>query len=152
MPDTKRDKIFISYSHKDKKLFEELKKMLAPAIREGVVDIWDDTKIAHGAKWKEEIAKALASAKVAVLLVSGDFLASEFITNHELPHLLNAAQHEGVTVFWIYLSPCLYEHTDIAAYQAAHDISKPLNSLSKPARQAVLSEVSAKLIRLARNP
>ncbi|HEX7676989.1 MAG TPA: toll/interleukin-1 receptor domain-containing protein [Thermoanaerobaculia bacterium] len=152
MAKTKRDKIFISYSHKDKRLFEEFKTMLAPAIRDGIVDVWDDRKIDPGAKWKEEINTALASAKVAVLLVSQNFLASDFIAKNELPLLLAAAQKEGVTVFWIYFSSCLYEQTEIATYQAAHDVSKPLDRLDKPHRQAVFSEVCAKLIRRARNP
>jgi tetratricopeptide (TPR) repeat protein len=147
-PETRKN-VFISYSHKDTKLFEEFKTMLAPAIRDGVVDLWDDTRIVPGAKWKDEILKALRSAKVAVLLVSQHFLASDFISRHELPPLLKAAQEEGVTVFWIYLSSCLYEQTEIASYQAAHDVSKPLDRLDKPHRQAVLSEVCAKLVRLA---
>ncbi len=152
MAETTRDKIFISYSHKDKRLFEEFKTMLAPAIRDGIVDVWDDKKIDPGAKWKEEISSALTSAKVAVLLVSQNFLASDFIAKHELRPLLAAAQSKGVTVFWIYFSSCLYEQTEIANYQAAHDVSKALDRFDKPHRQAVFSEVCAKLIRVARNP
>jgi nucleoside phosphorylase len=150
MNTTKRDKVFVSYSHKDKKLFDEFKTMLAPAIRDGIVDLWDDTEIKPGAKWKNEIQAALGSAKVAVLLVSQQFLASDFIAKHELPPLLKAVQDEGVTVFWIYLSSCLYEQTEIATYQAAHDVSKPLDRLDKPHRQAVLSEICAKLVQLQR--
>jgi hypothetical protein len=148
----KREKVFVSYSHNDKKLFLEFKKMLAPAIRRGVVDIWDDTKIATGAHWKEEIEKALQSAKIAVLLVSPNFLDSEFISKHELPPLLKAAQDEGVTIFWIYLDYCLYDQTEIAGYQAAHDVSRPLSALSKPERGAVLSKTCAQLIRLLNDP
>ena len=152
MAEARRDKIFISYSHKDATALEELTSMLAPGIRAGSVDVWVDTKIAVGAKWKEAIAEALASAKVAVLLVSRHFLASEFIAKYELPNLLAAAEKEGVTVFWIYVSSCLYEQTEIVNYQAAHDISKPLNRLDDGAREAVLSEICAKLIRTAKNP
>jgi TIR domain len=147
-----RDKIFVSYSHKDKKLFDEFKTMLAPAIRKGVVDLWDDNRIAPGSKWKNEIKKALDSAKIAVLLVSPDFLASEFIAKDELPPLLNAAETEGVTIFWVYLSSCLYEQTGIAKYQSAHDISKPLDSLTKSRRLLIVSEVCHRLIKLAQNP
>ena len=150
MPTTKRDTIFVSYSHKDKKLFEEFKTMLAPALQTGAVDLWDDTKIRPGAKWKDEIQAAIDSARVVVLLVSQNFLASDFIAKHELPPLLKAAQDEGVTVFWVYFSSCLFEQTEIAAYQAAHDVSRPLDRLGKPQRQAALSEICAKLVRLAR--
>jgi hypothetical protein len=148
----KREKIFVSYSHKDRKLFDEFKVMLAPAIQKGIVDIWDDTKIVPGAKWKEEIQNALNAARIAVLLVSPNFLASEFIVNQELQPLLKAAQNEGVTIFWLYLSSCLYEQTEIAGYQAAHDLAHPLDKLTKSKRQAVLSESCARLIRAVQNP
>lgn len=141
-----RNKIFVSYSHNDGKLFEEFKTMLAPAIQRGIVDLWNDQKILPGAKWREEIEKALASASVAVLLVSQNFLASPFIAENKLPPLLKAAREGGLTIFWIYLSSCLFEQTEIASYQAAHDISRPLDRLSKSQRQAVLSETCAKLI------
>ncbi len=121
--------------------------MLAPAIQRGVVDVWDDTKITPGTKWKEEIQMALGSASIAVLLVSQNFLASHFVAENELPPLLKAAQEQGVTIFWIYLSSCLFEQTEIASYQAAHDTSRPLDRLTKSQRQAVLSEACVKLIR-----
>jgi hypothetical protein len=145
----KRNRIFVSYSHDDRKLFNEFRTMMDPAIQKGIVDMWDDTKITIGARWKQEIEKALASTKVAVLLVSQKFLASRFITKNELPQLLHAAEKEGVRVFWIYFSSCLYEQTDIANYQAAHDLKRPLDQRSKPDRQAILSQVCAELIRLA---
>jgi internalin A len=152
MPATTRDQIFISYSHKDKKLFQEVKTMLAPAIQKGIVNIWDDTMIRPGAQWKAEIEKALASARVGVLLVSENFLESEFITKNELPPLLKAAQDGGATIFWVYLSPCLYQHTEIEQFQAAHDISRPLSELTKPRRKAAWREICNKLLQIAQNP
>lgn len=149
---TKRDKVFVSYSHKDKRLFEEFTTMLAPAIQKGVVALWDDTKIQPGQPWKTEIEKALAVAKVGVLLVSKNFLASEFIIKNELPPLLNAAKAEGATIFWVCLSPCLHDQTEIASYQAAHDVSKPLSKLSKPQREAVWEDICKRLLQIAGNP
>jgi hypothetical protein len=144
-----RDQVFISYSHKDRRFFQDFKTMLAPAVKNGVVDLADDQKIPPGANWKEEIEKHLASAKVAVLVVSQNFLASHFITEHELPPLLKAAEQEGVTIYWIYLSSCLYDQTPIANYQAAYDISVPLDQLSKPQRQGVLRKICTNLIAIA---
>jgi hypothetical protein len=133
-----RSGVFISYSHQDKKWLDKFKKMYKP-INEGV--LWDDSKIQPGMKWNEEIEKALASAKVAVLLVSDNFLSSDFIIKNELPPLLEAAEKEGLTIFWICLTSCLYQRTPIAKYQAAHIPPKPLDLLTIPQQKAVLVEI-----------
>jgi hypothetical protein len=143
-----RDKIFVSYSHKDNKRLEEFKTMLAPAIRDGRVDLWDDTRIEPTQEWKDEIKTSLASAKVAVLLVSQHFMASDFIAKEELPPLLDAAAAGGTKIFWIYLTPCLYQSTGIGRYQAAHDISKPLSQLPAPKRAAAWADICGKLLKL----
>lgn len=72
-------------------------------------------------------------------------LGSDFIADHELPPLLNAAEKEGLVILWVYLSSCLYDETEIGSYQAAHDISKPLDRLTPAKRRAVLVEVCRKI-------
>ena len=152
MPESTRDQIFISYSHKDKKWLEKLQTILKPMVRSGGISVWADTKIRSGARWKEEIEGALAMAKVAVLLVSSHFLASDFIAEHELTPILEAASKEGLVILWVYVSSCLYDETEIQHYQAAHDVAKPLDSLPAAKRNAVLADVCRKIKAAAVSP
>jgi O-acetyl-ADP-ribose deacetylase (regulator of RNase III) len=143
--DPVRDRIFISYSHKDRNWFERLQTMLKPLVRNNSISVWDDTQICPGSKWREEIANALASAKAAVLFVSQEFLASDFILNHELPPLLKAAEEHGLTILWIYVNYCLFDETEIKDYQAAYDTAKPLAGLSQSQQDEALLRVCQKI-------
>ena len=127
-PPALRQQVFISYSYKDENWLEKLKDMLKPV--EGNFILWEDTKIRPGSEWHEEIEKAMDAAKVAILLVSPDFLASDFIIKHELPLLLEAAKKDGLKILWVAVSDSLWEMTEIKDYQALNDPSHPLESLT----------------------
>ncbi|NEU84277.1 COR domain-containing protein, partial [Nostoc sp. UIC 10630] len=140
-----RNQVFISYSHKDKKWFNDLKTHLEPLIREKNLNLWDDTQIKPGDVWEDEIQAALASAKVAVLLVSPNFLASKFISQNELPPLLEAAKAEGVKILWIPLRASNYKATAIEKYQAAHPTDSPLNTIMGGKRDQAWVDICNKI-------
>lgn len=122
--------LFVSYSHKDQHWLDELRKWIEPLEDQGLLKIWDDSQIMAGDIWKDKIEEALAAAGAALLLVSQDFLASDFIDNDELPSLLEKAEQEGLNVFWIALSASTvqYSHPEITKFQAVHH-DPPLDQL-----------------------
>ena len=135
-------KVFISYSHKDARWLERLRVHLSPIERGGIIDLWDDTKIVAGAQWKEAILGALESARVAVALVSANFLASDFISQHELPTLLSRASSEGTIIIPIIVSPCLFLESGLSTFQAVNAPDRPLSAMTVAERERVLVKVA----------
>lgn len=129
-----KNKIFISYSHEDEdwlKIVRVHLKTIENII--GGIDVWDDTRIKTGDKWKEEIDNALKSAGVAILLVSPNFLASDFITNDELPPILKKAESEGTHVFPIFvrqISKIVFLRSKLKDFQFLNAPENPLNRCS----------------------
>lgn len=142
MPTQHRDRVFVSYSHKDDKWLEKFKALLSPDIRNGRVDFWDDRELRPGDPWHAKIVEGIGAARVAVLLVSPNFLASRFIMDEELPRIL-AGRDDGLVVIWVPLFGTFYGPTAppqfeaITEIQAAFDASKPLADQA-PASQTVL--------------
>jgi hypothetical protein len=139
---SKRTRAFVSYAHRDKSYLERLHIHLKPFVRKENLDIWDDTRIEAGQKWKDEIRQAISLAKIAILLVSADFLASEFITENELPQLLTAAMQDEVNIYYVYISTCAITHTDLFQYQAVNPLSKPLKRMGYDYREEVWAQVA----------
>ncbi|MBP6391864.1 MAG: toll/interleukin-1 receptor domain-containing protein [Flavobacteriales bacterium] len=133
-PKHSRHKVFISYSHQDQHVLSDVQRHFKPFLK--AIDIWDDTKIKPGQKWKEEIRQAIDQSKVAILLVSTDFLGSEFISTDELPPLLKAAEEDGAVVLIVILKPCLFEDfPKLNEYQAMNSPNHPVSRMDVNERE-----------------
>ncbi|HEX7159565.1 MAG TPA: tetratricopeptide repeat-containing protein [Edaphobacter sp.] len=141
---TKVNRIFVSYSHKDRGWLERFKVMVAPYLRaaESELDLWEDTRLKAGQLWDVEIQHALSRAGVAVALVSADFLGSTYIMNHELPEMISAAEQGGLRLLWAYISAAGWEETPLSRFQATHDTKTPLDLRPKPEQDEILKSVA----------
>ena len=138
--------VFISYSHKDKRWLDRLLVHLKPLEQAAKILPWADTRIPTGEDWRTEIERSLAEAKVAVLLVSADFLASDFITSNELPALLAAEKERGLVILPIILGHCRYMQTPtLSSLQSLNPPTRPLSSLNKDKCDKYLAELSIQI-------
>ncbi len=101
--------VFISYSHTDEAWKDRLVTQLGVLQQEGLLDSWDDRRIEAGEDWKPKIEQALDAASVAVLLVSANFLTSQFILHEEVPRLLQRRAEQGVRIFPVIVRPCAWK-------------------------------------------
>jgi tetratricopeptide (TPR) repeat protein len=142
-PNQGRRKVFVSYSHQDTEWLKRLQVHLRNLERRGLVELWDDTRIRPGADWRRDIRDALDSASVAILLISADFIASDFIAENELPPLLAAAENRGLTILPLILSPSLFEEIEsLARFQTVNPPSRPLIKLSKGEQEEYFVQLS----------
>jgi nucleoside 2-deoxyribosyltransferase len=137
------DQVFISYSHQDEHFLKRLLVHLRPLENEGILDFWADTKLKPGDRWRKEIENALNHSRVAILLVSADFLASQFIIENELPPLLAKAEMQGVRIVPLIVKPCRFSRDkNLSIFQAINSPSKPLISLSEGEQEKIYDQVA----------
>lgn len=140
-----KEGIFISYSRKDKKWLELVKTNLSILEHSYNLEIWDDTKIRVGSEWNEEISLAISNCKIAILLVSSNFLASQFILKNELPQIFNVKVPNGLVIFNVIIDICTFELTVLNKYQCLNDPKQPLEELKSSDRKRVLVKLATEL-------
>lgn len=143
---TERDKhrsVFISYSHCDREYVDRLLIHLRPLEMEGAIDLWVDTRLRAGDKWKKEIEKALENASAAILVISADFLASDFIIDNELPSLLKNAEERGTRIIPLIVKPCRFARDKtLRHFQAINDPKQTLALLPHAEQEILYDQVA----------
>ena len=100
--------VFVSYSREDNHWRTEVEKHLKSLEPRPQLEIWSDQVIPPGDQWRECIRSAINRAEVAVLLVSVDFLASDFIQDEEKPLLLQRKENGELRIMPLIIRPCAW--------------------------------------------
>lgn len=110
--------VFVSYSHRDKELRGELETHLAALRRQGLVRVWYDGKISPGIDWGEEIRHQLDTARIVLLLVSPDFIASDYCWDIEIRAALEKRKAGEARVIPVILRPSDWHSLRLGELQA----------------------------------
>jgi hypothetical protein len=124
--------LYCAYAHSDKELMNRLRQYLAPSMRTGVIGQWHDREIGIGDMSRGEIDEHLDSSDLILLLVSADFLDSEFAHEVEMKRALERHEAQKARVIPIILRPCHLENTPLAHLQTLPTDGRPLTQWSDP--------------------
>lgn len=142
-------KIFLSYSHKDRKLFQSVHEHLSPLKREGLVAIWSDIELAAGSCLVAEITEQLDSAQIIILLISSSFMASDFCCCREMSRALDRQEAGLATVIPVILRPCNWQASPFAKLVALPRDAKPVTTWGN--RDSALADVAASVRKVLAN-
>jgi hypothetical protein len=118
----------------------------------GVIEYWHDGMISPGRKWRDEIGASIEQAQIALLLVSADFLASDFISKNELPPLLKKAEENGCHILSVIVGPCRFlRHDALAEFQSVNPPSRPLSGMNAHDRETLFVRVADTIEKILEN-
>jgi hypothetical protein len=123
-------KVFCSYSHKDERYLTKLKAHLAGLTREGLIEEWHDRKILPGQEWEEAIAENLTTAHIIILLVTPDFMGSDFVNEKELTQALARHEQGEACVVPVIVRPSDWEWAPFGKLQALPKDARPITEWS----------------------
>jgi TIR domain len=122
--------IFYSYAHEDEVFRTTLEKHLSLLQRQGVITAWHDRHIVPGTDWAQIIDEHLERASIILLLVSADFLASDYCYGVEMKRALERHQAEEAHVVPILLRPVDWKGAPFAHLQSLPTDAKPITTWS----------------------
>jgi len=145
-----RTKLFVSYSHKDKRWRQQIVDHLAVLAEEGLIDVCDDRKIEAGEDWLSNLHTQMLTARIAMLLISSSFLASRFIRDEEVPRLFARHEQDGMRLYPILIQPCPWQVVKwLSTLQLRPPDARPLASFTSVKREEVLASMALEVASLA---
>ena len=129
---TKKVSIFYSYSHKDESLRDALETHLSILSKKGLIEQWHDRRIIPGQEWKMEIDKNIEKAEVILLLVSPDFMSSDYCYGKELTRAIGKHEENQSIVIPVIIRPVDWSDAPFAKLQALPKDALAVTSWSNP--------------------
>jgi len=120
--------VFFSYSHEDEELRNRLEKHLALLKRQGLVEAWHDRRILAGSHLDQAISGNLEVADIILLLVSADFLASEYCYSREMQRAMERLDAGSAVIIPVILKPCDWHTAPFGKLLAIPRDGKPVTS------------------------
>jgi hypothetical protein len=145
-PYGKTAKVFCSYSHVDEKFRSELEKHLALLSHQDAIHVWHDRRIEPGADWQKEIDDNLEKADIVLLLVSADFMASQYCFGIEMKRALDRQGIGSARVIPILIRKCDLQGAPFSGLQWLPTGSKPVKNWGD--RDAAWTDVAAGIRRV----
>ena len=130
--------VFFSYAHKDEKWRKELEKHLSLLKRQGLIAGWNDREIGAGKEWKQEIDTHLKTAHIILLLISPDFMVSDFCYGIEMKRAMKRHNAGEARVIPIILHEVDWKKAPFGKLQALPTDGKAVTSWSNR-NQALLN-------------
>lgn len=120
--------VFYSYSHKDEIFKEELETHLSILKRQGFINAWCDRKILPGKNWAQEIDKKIEDSDLILLLISPDFIASDYCYGIELKRAIDKHESNSCKVVPIIVRPIDWQGELISRLQALPKDATPVTT------------------------
>lgn len=146
--------VFISYSHKDEAFKDKLNSHLVMLRRSKLINSWQDRNIGAGDEWKKEILGNLEAADIILLLVSDNFLASDFCWDEEMTRALEYHDKRQARVIPIILKPIDWKDAPFSKLQALPKDAKAVTTWSNEdeAYAYIATEIRKVVENMVKNP
>ncbi|WP_320053790.1 TIR domain-containing protein [uncultured Acetobacteroides sp.] len=143
--------IFFAYSREDSALRDRLDKHLSGLKRKNYVNTWYDGKIDAGKEWEKEIDTNLSKADIVLLLISADFIASDYCYDVEMTKAISRHEKGDAVIIPIILNPCDWSDLPFSKIQGLPQNGKPITSTHWENSEIALNEVAKSIKDIVEN-
>lgn len=118
--------VFISYSHLDEQFRSSLESHLSILKRSNEISTWSDRRIVPGTEWEKEISENLEKADLILLLISSDFIASDYCYDVEVMRAMEKHEAGEALVIPIFVRVCDWSSAPFSKIQALPKEAEPV--------------------------